>query len=167
MRNQNVIVALQFHINVYGMARIQYLFVARSVVLGASPFHHTSENGRLEMFIWRSIVQVRELSEGEFFCPTCNHRRKYVRKQASRYLVVLYFPIIEQQKISEFLKCRGCKRHFDPGVLEPRKQSMFRLVDATRQELLNGISPLEAKARLIGKGLEPDIANTLIHMAQK
>ena len=119
------------------------------------------------MFIWRSMVRVRQVSEGMFFCPTCNQSRKYVRKQAARYLVVLYIPMLQQQKISEFIKCQGCKRLFDLGVLEPRKQSMFRLVDATRQELLNGVTPLEARARLIGRGLEADVANSLIRLAQK
>lgn len=119
------------------------------------------------MFIWRSSVRVRQVSEGMFFCPTCNRTTKYLRKRASRYRVLFSIPLFEQQKISEFLKCQGCRRLFDLGVLEPRKQSMFRLVDATRQELLNGVTPLEARARLIGRGLEAEVANSLIQLAQK
>lgn len=119
------------------------------------------------MSIWRSMVRVRQVSEGMFFCPTCNHSRRYIRKQASRFLVVLYIPMKEQQKISEFVKCQGCRRIFDLSVLEPERQNMFRLVDSTRQELLNGVTPLEARARLISRGLKPDTANVLIQMAQK
>ena len=56
---------------------------------------------------------------------------------------------------------------FDPRVLEPAHQGELKLVAATRHELLHGSSPAEARGRLESVGLQDDMVEAILGMAQQ
>ncbi len=83
-------------------------------------------------------------------------------------MFTLYFiPLFETKNLGEFVKCQVCKSGFDPKILEPSNQALFKIVAATRYELLHGTSLADVKAKLIGMGASEDGASNIITMAQK
>ena len=118
------------------------------------------------MLIWGSKGREKELSRGQFFCPMCNTERPYLHKKVSKMFTLYFIPLFETTNLGEFVQCQTCKSGFDPKVLEPGNQSMFRLVAGARHDLLHGTSPADVKARLIGMGAPEDVANKIIAIAQ-
>ena len=74
--------------------------------------------------------------------------------------------IFEPSKLDEFVVCQVCKNGFDPNILKPSNQSLFRLVGATRYELLHRTSPGALKLRLMSDGLNEVVVDKLIALAQ-
>jgi hypothetical protein len=118
------------------------------------------------MLIWSSKERERELSRGQFFCPKCNVLRPYEQKPVSNLFTPYFIPLFETKNPGEAVECQVCKSGFDPKVLEPAHQSTFKLVAATRYELLHGTSPNEARSRLESVGLQDDMVDAILGMAQ-
>ena len=119
------------------------------------------------MLIWGSKGREKELSQGQFFCPKCNDLRPYKQKRASKMFTLYFIPLFETKNLGEFVECQVCRSGFDPKILEPANQSMFKLVAGSRYELLHGWTPADVKAKLIEMGAPEETANQIIAMAQK
>ncbi len=119
------------------------------------------------MLIWGSKGREKVLSEGEFFCPKCNELKGYKHKRVSKYFTLYFIPLFETKNLGEFVECQACKNGFDPQILEPDNQGMFKLVAAVCYELLHGASPTDVKAKLIEIGGTDAGANNIIAMAQR
>lgn len=118
------------------------------------------------MLIWESKGKEKELSQGQFFCPKCNVLRPYQQKRVSKMFTPYFIPLFETKNLGEAVECQVCKGGFDPKVLEPAYQSMFKLAAATRYELLHGASPDEARWRLEAVGLQDEMVDAILGMAQ-
>ena len=119
------------------------------------------------MLIWDS--KERELSHGQFFCPKCNVLRPYEQKPVSNLFTPYFIPLFETKTPGdavEAVECQVCKNGFDPKVLERAHQNTFKLAAATRYELLHGTSPDEARSRLESVGLQDEMVEAILGMAQ-
>src|SRR5215217_4668903 len=118
------------------------------------------------MLIWGSKGKEKELSRGQFFCPKCGDERLYIQKKVSKMFTLYFIPLFVTKNLGEFVECQVCGSGFEPEILEPVKQTMFKLVIASRHELLHGGSPASVKAKLMEMGAPEDAANKIIAMAQ-
>ena len=119
------------------------------------------------MLSWGSRNRESELSQGQFFCPKCNMLRPYQHKQVSQRFTPYFIPLFETVNLREAVECQVCNGEFDPRVLEPAHQSTFKLVAATRYELLHGTSPVDARSRLESVGLNEQTVEAILGMAQR
>lgn len=119
------------------------------------------------MLIWGSKGKEKELSRGQFFCPKCNNLRPYVQKKVSKMFTLYFIPLFETQNLGEFVECQVCQSGFDPKILEPNNQSLFKIVAAVRYELLHGTTLAEVKAKLLEMGASEQVANNIVAVAQK
>jgi hypothetical protein len=126
-----------------------------------------SMDRRFDMLIWGSKGKEKELSQGQFFCPKCNDLRPYKQKRVSKMFTLYFIPLFETKNLGEFVECQVCKSGFDPQILEPNNQTMFKIVAASRYELLHGNAPADVKAKLMAMGASEESANNIIRMAQK
>ena len=118
------------------------------------------------MLIRGSEGSEKELSGGQFFCPKCNLLRAYNQRPVSKTFTLYFIPVFETKNLGEAVECQVCKNGFDPRVLEPSHQGMFKLAAATRYELLHGASPDEARWRLEAVGLQDEMVEAILGMAQ-
>ena len=118
------------------------------------------------MLIWGSKEKEKELSQGQFFCPKCNLLRHYEQKPVSKLFTPYFIPLFETKNLGEAVECQVCKSGFDLKVLEPAHQGRFKRVAATRSELLHGTSPMEARSRLESVGLQDEMVEAILGMAQ-
>jgi len=65
----------------------------------------------------------------------------------------------------EFVVFQVCKRGFDPKILAPSHQNLFKLVRATKYEMLR-FSPEALKLKLLNDGLKEPLIDKLIKPAQ-
>ncbi len=119
------------------------------------------------MIIWGLRWRDKTLSSGTFFCPHCNQIRPYKRTRPGYYFSLFFLPVIRVWKRSQFVECQVCKSRFDPKVLDSDSQGTFQLVASTRYALLHGTSPNEARSQLISEGIDANVADRLIEMAQR
>ncbi len=110
--------------------------------------------------------KVIELAAPEFYCPNCHLRRPYEIKRASEAHMIYAILFFEAQDLTQVVECQVCKNGFDPEILKPSHQSLFKLVAATRRQLLDGTSPGSLKVKLMSDGLKEDFINQLISLAQ-
>ena len=106
------------------------------------------------------------LFEPQFYCPKCHGPRAYEVKRASTGFTFYYLELFEAKNLDEFIVCQVCKKGFDPDILKPSNQSLFRLVSTTRHELLHFCSPGSLKLRLMSDGLREGFVDKLIMLAQ-
>jgi len=118
------------------------------------------------MLIWGSEGNGKENSQGQFFCPKCNLLRPYKHKQISKLSTLYFIPLFETKDLGEAVECQVCQNGFDPRALESTYQGLFKLASATRYELLHGASPDEARWRLEAVGLQEEIVDGILRMAQ-
>jgi hypothetical protein len=104
--------------------------------------------------------------EPHFYCPKCHTQRPYEKKPDTKDFIFFSMPRSEARKLDEFVVCQVCKKGFDLNILRPSNQSLFKLVGATRQELLYRSSPGALKLRLMSDGLNEVVVDQLISLAQ-
>ena len=114
------------------------------------------------MIILSSKGKEKELSQGQFFCPTCDVTREYQLKQSS-HRFSFFFRI---QHLGERFECQVCGSVFESEVLWPENQRMMQLDATTRQALLAGLSPTYIRAKLIASGVREQEVDTIIRIAQ-
>jgi hypothetical protein len=115
-----------------------------------------------------SRIRQREivLTAPEFYCPNCHTHKYYEVKLVSDVSIVCAIPLFETNNHTHLVECQTCKNGFDPEILKPNNQSLFKLVAATRSQLLNCTSPGSLKVRLMSDGLGEEFVNKLISLAQ-
>ena len=107
-----------------------------------------------------------ELIEPHFYCPKCHVQRPYKVKLASIDFTFYFIPLFEMKNLDKFIVCQVCKKGFDPDILKPSNQSIFKLVGAARHELLHRSSPGSLKLKLMSDGLKEEFVDRLITLAQ-
>jgi hypothetical protein len=113
----------------------------------------------------RSTSKEEDLFEPHFYCPKCYVQRPYEVKLASIDFTFYFIPLFETKNLDKFVVCRVCQKGFDPDILIPSNQSLFKLVGATRHELLHYSSPGSLKLKLMSDGLKEEFVNKLITLA--
>jgi hypothetical protein len=111
-------------------------------------------------------MKEAELFEPHFYCPKCHVQTPYHVKRASIDFTFYYIPLFETKNLDEFIVCQVCKKGFDPKILKPSNQSLFKLVSATRYELLHSSSPGSLKLKLMNDGLKEVVVDKLLTLAQ-
>ena len=106
-----------------------------------------------------------ELTVAEFYCPNCHTRRPYEVKPVTEVHIVCAIPLFGTDKLTHAVECQSCKNGFDPEILKPGNQSLFRLVAAARNQILTGISPGSLKVRLMSDGLKEELVDKIIMLA--
>ncbi len=114
------------------------------------------------MIIFGTRAKTTDLDEGEFFCPMCQARRRYVHKQARPHFALYFIPLFPVGQGTEFVECQTCGRAFEPGVLalQPpeRKPDLARLLNTIKPQLAAG-APIEYVLRdLTANGLDFEVA---------
>jgi hypothetical protein len=79
--------------------------------------------------------------------------------------IVCVIPLFHSKNHTQVIECQICKNGFDPEILYPRNQSLFRLVATLRTQLLTGTTPGSLKVRLMSDGLKEDFVDKLIGLA--
>jgi hypothetical protein len=102
----------------------------------------------------------------EFYCPNCHANRPYKVKQVTDARIVCVIPIYHANQNDQVLECQVCKNGFEPAILDPSNKFLFKLVAATRAQLLTGTSPGSLKVRLMSDGLKEEFIDRLIGLAQ-
>jgi hypothetical protein len=118
-----------------------------------------------KMLHWRSEKQEESIFRDHFFCPKCDNVSPYKVKRASVGFTFYYIPLFEIGDLDEFVVCQVCKRGFDPKILQPYNQNLFRLVWAAKCAL-NRFTPETLKSKLLRDGLKEPLVDKLIMLAQ-
>ena len=119
-----------------------------------------------DMQIWSVKTEAKVVLQPEFFCPKCLASRAYQLKQISTENPFNAIPALGLEDFNKIVECQVCKNGFDPKVLKPSNQSLFRLVGIARNQLNGGISPQLLKIRLMSDGLNEAVVDMLITLAQ-
>lgn len=101
-----------------------------------------------------------------FYCPRCDGQRPFNVRKAGIDFTFYYISIFEREHVEKFVVCQACKKGFDPKVLEPGSQTLFKMVRATKKELLKSSSLGTLKQKLMSDGLEEELIDKLILLAQ-
>ena len=101
-----------------------------------------------------------------FYCPRCNGYRPFNVSLASINFTFYYISIFESEALERFVVCQACRKGFNPKVLDPSNQALFKMVGATKRELMKSSSPGSLKRKLMSDGLEEDFIDKLILLAQ-
>ena len=118
------------------------------------------------MLIMGTKVKEKVLSQGQFFCPSCNVTRNYKLKQFSNYFTFFFIPLFRMKNLGDRFECQVCGNVFEPQVLRPENQRMIQLEVSTKQALLAGASAADIRAKLIASGAKEEEVNTIMRKAQ-
>lgn len=77
---------------------------------------------------------TRTRGEGDFHCPTCGSLREYKLKSRRPFLTLYLIPTVPIGAEEYFVRCLGCKSHWDPAILAANGSSHREL-----QEMQFGI----------------------------
>lgn len=111
-------------------------------------------------------TEAYELYPHQFYCPKCLVKRPYNLKPISVKTHFYYLPLFENGDLKNVIECKACKKGFDPGVLKPYYQNLFKLAAAARRQMLQGSSVEVLKEELASAGLKEEFADRLIMLAQ-
>lgn len=119
--------------------------------------------------IFGTKVKTEAISEGEFFCPACQARRRYVRKRGKNYFALYFIALFPIGEGSEFIECQQCGRSYNVDVLKQKlskpQPEVAKLLNMVKTRLENGY-PVEYMVRdLTDDGIDLDVARNIIHMA--
>jgi hypothetical protein len=70
------------------------------------------------LLIFGVTIRFKQLSEHEFFCPTCGGDRRGVLELARRWFAVFFIPVIPMGELGQRVRCETCGSTFDPSVLD-------------------------------------------------
>lgn len=87
-------------------------------------------------------------------------------KPISKIIPLFVIPFFEARALTELVECQACKNGFDPNILKPSNQSLFKLVGAAKYELLHRCSPGALKLKLMSDGLNEVVVDKLMSLAQ-
>jgi hypothetical protein len=107
-----------------------------------------------------------ELYPHQFYCPKCFVKRPYTLKPVSVKTSFYYIPLFENEALNHVVECKAYKRGFDPRILKPYYQNLFKLAGAARRETLEASSLKILKKELAAAGIKEEYAEKLIMLAQ-
>lgn len=109
-----------------------------------------------------------ELYPYQFYCPRCLCKRPYSLKPVSVKTHFYYVPWYgdEQSELIHVVECKACKKGFDPRILRLTNQNFVKLAAFARHQILEGLSIEVLREELAHAGLQDEIANRLILLAQ-
>lgn len=113
----------------------------------------------------RPEKQEENILKDYFFCPRCDKVSPYRVRRASVDFTFYFIPLFELGDRDEYVVCQACKRGFDPRILQPYNQHLFKLVWAAKCELLR-LTPEVLKSKLLQNGLKEPLIDQLITLAQ-
>ncbi|HLV34432.1 MAG TPA: zinc-ribbon domain-containing protein [Spirillospora sp.] len=119
--------------------------------------------------VFGTKVKTEIVGEGEFFCPSCQTQRKYVRKRGKNYFSLYFIPLFPLGDVGEFIECQHCGRSYNPDVLKQKlskpQPDVARLLNNVKSRLENGY-PVEYMIRdLTDDGIDLEVARNIVHMA--
>ena len=117
------------------------------------------------MLTSRLIQKEIAFAVPEFYCPNCHTRRSYEVKPFWEVNMVYVVPLFGTDNLTHLIECQSCKNGFDPEIMKPSNQTLFRLVATTRSQILTGTSPGSLKVRLMSDGLKEEVVDLLIMLA--
>ena len=101
-----------------------------------------------------------------FYCPNCHTPRRYKYKKIAEVQIINILPIYGPKENGYLLECETCKNGFDPAIISPSNQFLFKIVAAARSQLLTTTSPGFLKAKLMSDGLKEEFVDRIIRLAQ-
>jgi hypothetical protein len=120
------------------------------------------------MIIWGSKGKMTDVGMGVFYCPRCQGKRQYVRKEVGKYFTLYFIPLFKTSALGEFIECQTCLTPFETTVLnydQIAADNAQKMLRAIQGEIEAGV-PLQAIYNgLLGEGADKDTANTIIAMA--
>jgi tellurite resistance protein len=57
------------------------------------------------------------VASGDFYCPSCDGKKKYEHKKVRRFFTLYFIPIIPLDTVGEYVECRSCANTYKPAVL--------------------------------------------------
>lgn len=69
----------------------------------------------LIIFGTRGVTTTEE--SGDFYCPSCDAKKKYDKKKVRRFFTLYFIPIIPLDTVGEYVECRSCACTYKPAVL--------------------------------------------------
>lgn len=121
------------------------------------------------LIIFGTKIKTEVVGEGEFFCPSCQTRRKYVHKKGKNYFALYFVALFPIGEMNEFIECQYCGRRYHPEVLKQKfsrpQPDVAKLLNNVKARLENGY-PVEYMIRdLTDDGVDLDIARNVVQMA--
>lgn len=126
---------------------------------------HIMTERMFKVLHWKPETQEESILRDYFFCPKCDQVRTYKVKRASVDFTFYFIPLFEIGDHDEYVVCQVCKKGFNPKILHPYNQNLFKLVWAAKCDLRNP-TPETLKARLLTQGLKEPLIDKLILLAQ-
>ena|ERR1700690_1537429 len=117
------------------------------------------------MVILGSIEKQQQISEGHFFCQSCNNIRPYKWQRAASYFTLFFIPLIKTKTLADYVECQVCKSYYEPNILEAGSQQMLKMEAISKCSLQRGTSLDEVKVQLIEAGADEEIAERIIERA--
>jgi hypothetical protein len=118
-----------------------------------------------KMLHWRAETEEESILHDYFFCPKCDNVRPYKLKRASIDFTFYFIPLFEIGGHDEYVVCQVCKKGFNPKILHPSNQHLFRLVWAAKCEL-DRSTPEFLRSTLLKNGFKEPLIEKLIMLAQ-
>ena len=75
------------------------------------------------LLIFSIKARARVVARGEFNCPECNQRERFIHRQVREYAYYYFIRLWRIRDVGEYVQCRYCKTHFPPDIVNysPRK----------------------------------------------
>ncbi len=120
------------------------------------------------MIIWGSKGKTTEAGTGVFYCPRCQGKRQYIRKEVGKYFTLYFIPLFKTSMIGEYIECQTCLIPFETTVLNydhSAADHAQKLLKAIQEEIEAGV-PLQAIYNgLLREGADKETVNMIIAMA--
>lgn len=66
----------------------------------------------------------KQITLGQFYCPTCLQQTTYAHMRVSRYFTLYFIPLFPMQNLGEYLCCQRCQGKFSTNVLQLSKEQI-------------------------------------------
>lgn len=127
------------------------------------------------MLIWGSKGKEKKIREGEFFCPICQRRSRYIHKRLGKYFTLYFIPLFETKKYGEFIECQVCGTPFKPDILEYSNQALEeerklknkeeKLISSLRKELESGTPIQLIYSNMLESGVSEENVKIILYTA--
>lgn len=84
--------------------------------------------------IWGSMPWTSTRGEGEFYCPRCDCKRLYSRRQCTRYFTLFFVPLFPLERLPQHVECASCANtyalevlSFDPQLAAAEAKGRLRM----------------------------------------
>lgn len=70
-------------------------------------------------------VLFKVLDRGTFACPNCGRQREFERREARKWFMLFFVPVVPMKTISRVIRCTTCGNDFRESVLAPSAVPQF------------------------------------------